>query len=70
MVEGAFEDDSRRTGNERRVNHVAVADDPADVGHRPPHLSLPESHQPSPHGGDVDGGFVADGLLTLLRGLG
>ena len=55
MVDGAFVGEGRAPGEERRVHDVAVADDPPDVGCRPPDFAGPEAEAPSPHASDVDG---------------
>jgi hypothetical protein len=55
MVEGPLEGDRRAAGQERRVDDVAVTDDPTDVRGRPPDVVLPQAEDPVPHGVDVHG---------------
>ena len=69
VVERALVGDRRRAGHERRVDDVAVADDPADVGRRPPGLAGAEAEHPVAHRGDVDAvaAVAVDGELGLGR---
>src|SRR5262249_29319265 len=43
-----------RSDHQRRVNDVAVADDPADVGCRPPDVFRLEAEAPPRHADDMD----------------
>ena len=52
-VERALEDDARAAGEQRTVDDVAVADDPADVGGRPPDVRRPQREHPAAHAVDV-----------------
>ena len=54
IVERAFEHHRRAAGNQRRVDHVAVADDPADVRGRPPDVVRLQPEAPPAHADDVD----------------
>jgi hypothetical protein len=53
MVERAFEGDRRAAGQQRRIDHVAVADDPADVGGGPPDVGRLQAEAPAAHARDV-----------------
>lgn len=54
VVEGALVDDRGAAGQQRPVHDVAVADDPADVRGRPPHVVGAKAEAPASHGVDVD----------------
>ena len=49
VIERALECDRRAPDEQRRVDHVAVADDPTDVGRRPPDVGRPQAKAPFPH---------------------
>jgi hypothetical protein len=69
MVDGTLEGDGGRPHQEGGVDDVAVADDPADVRRRPPHVIGREVHDPL--AGGVDPHLVAtvhvDGQLGRRR---
>ncbi len=54
IIERPLEHHRRAAGEQRRVDHVAVADDPADVGRRPPDVGRLQPEAPPPHAEDVD----------------
>jgi hypothetical protein len=53
IVECTLKSNRRAADQERRVDHVAVADDPADVRCRPPHVSRLQAKAPLSHAHDV-----------------
>src|SRR6266536_2469302 len=53
VVEGALERERGAARQQRRVDDVAVADDPADVGGGPPDVALVQAEAPAPHRVDV-----------------
>ena len=54
VVDGTLVREGRGTCHQRRVDDVAVADDPADVGRGPPRLALTEPEHPVAHRCDVN----------------
>ena len=54
VIQRPLEDHGGAAGHERRVHHVAVADDPADIGRRPPHVGRLETEAPAAHADHVD----------------
>ena len=68
VVERALEHDRRAAGDQRRVDHVAVADDPADVRGRPPDVVRLQPEAPAAHAGDVD--LIAAVRVDRQLGLG
>ncbi len=54
MIERAFERDSGAANQQRRVHHVAVPDDPADVRRCPPHIVRLQTEAPATHIDDMD----------------
>ena len=69
VVERALEHHRGAAGQERRVHHVAVADDPADVGGRPPDVGRLQPEAPPAHAGDVHliAAMRVHGQLRLRR---
>ena len=72
MIERALEHDGRAADEQRRIHHVAVADDPADVGSGPPHIGRLHAEAPPSHADDVDliAAVRVDGELGLRGGAG
>ncbi len=69
MIERALEGDRRRSGDQWRIDDVAVADDPTDVRGRPPRLACPQAEHPVAHRRDVDpvAAMAVDRELRLGR---
>ena len=53
MIQCSFERHGRAARDERRVHHVAVADDPADIGRGPPDIGRLQAKTPAAHAADV-----------------
>src|SRR5262245_19277077 len=54
MIDRAFEHDGGAPCQQRRIYHVTVTDDPADIRRGPPDVVWLESEAPPPHADDVD----------------
>ncbi|MEA2515644.1 MAG: hypothetical protein QOJ59_5133 [Thermomicrobiales bacterium] len=69
MVERAFIGDCRAAGEERRVHDIAVPDDPADVGGRPPNVRRLQSVTPlaGPLNPDLIAAMNVNGELRFGR---